>query len=160
MVSFADVPVTDPRAQRMLAAYVAERAANFPRTAGAYQPRLADPEQFAPPRGMFLLVDDEGEAGCGGVRELAIEPANPSVVRYEIKHLWISPNAGAVGSAVPSSPSWSTALAASGRQRSCSTPTPAWRRAGGLYRAQGYEDIQPYNDNPNATDWFRKPLPR
>jgi hypothetical protein len=30
--------------------------------------------------------------------------------------------------------------------------------AAGLYRTHGYESIQPYNDNPNATDWFRKPL--
>jgi hypothetical protein len=30
--------------------------------------------------------------------------------------------------------------------------------AGRLYRSQGYESIQPYNENPNATDWFRKRL--
>jgi hypothetical protein len=30
--------------------------------------------------------------------------------------------------------------------------------AGGLYRSSGYQAIAPYNDNPNATDWFGKRL--
>ena len=30
--------------------------------------------------------------------------------------------------------------------------------AGSLYRASGYVEIEPYNDNPNATLWFAKPL--
>lgn len=27
-----------------------------------------------------------------------------------------------------------------------------------LYRTSGYEDVPPYNDNPNATHWFAKRL--
>ena len=27
-----------------------------------------------------------------------------------------------------------------------------------LYRSLGYELIEPYNDNPNATTWYRKAL--
>ena len=27
-----------------------------------------------------------------------------------------------------------------------------------LYRSSGYGEIEPYNDNPNATHWFRKEL--
>ena len=30
--------------------------------------------------------------------------------------------------------------------------------AGRLYRAAGYREIAPYNDNPNATLWFHKQL--
>ena len=30
--------------------------------------------------------------------------------------------------------------------------------AGELYRTSGYETIDAYNDNPNATDWYRKAL--
>ncbi|TPW94776.1 PadR family transcriptional regulator, partial [Schumannella luteola] len=30
--------------------------------------------------------------------------------------------------------------------------------AGSLYRTSGYVEIPPYNDNPNATTWFRKEL--
>ncbi len=30
--------------------------------------------------------------------------------------------------------------------------------AGALYRSAGFERIPPYNDNPNATAWYRKPL--
>jgi len=30
--------------------------------------------------------------------------------------------------------------------------------AGALYARSGYEQIEPYNDNPNATRWYRKAL--
>ncbi|WAC66274.1 hypothetical protein OVA14_00250 [Agrococcus sp. SL85] len=30
--------------------------------------------------------------------------------------------------------------------------------ANGLYASRGYAAIEPYNDNPNATSWFRKPV--
>jgi ribosomal protein S18 acetylase RimI-like enzyme len=30
--------------------------------------------------------------------------------------------------------------------------------AGGLYRSSGLVNVEPYNDNPNATDWFAKKL--
>jgi hypothetical protein len=30
--------------------------------------------------------------------------------------------------------------------------------AGGLYRSSGYVDIPPYNENPNATNWYLKTL--
>ena len=30
--------------------------------------------------------------------------------------------------------------------------------AQGLYRTSGYTETAPYNDNPNATLWLRKPL--
>ena len=31
--------------------------------------------------------------------------------------------------------------------------------AAALYRRSGYVSIAPYNDNPNATNWYRKTLP-
>ena len=30
--------------------------------------------------------------------------------------------------------------------------------AGGLYRSAGFAPVPPYNDNPNATDWYGKTL--
>ena len=32
--------------------------------------------------------------------------------------------------------------------------------AGSLYRRAGYVDVEPYNDNPNATNWYAKRLAR
>jgi len=30
--------------------------------------------------------------------------------------------------------------------------------AAGLYRSSGFESVPAYNDNPNATTWYRKRL--
>ena len=95
MVSFADVSVTDATAHRMLADYFAERAKTFPASQGAYRTTFPDPGQFVPPAGVFVLAYDDGEAGCGGIRELTVPLSETDdgeqIVRYEIKHLWVAP---------------------------------------------------------------------
>jgi hypothetical protein len=30
--------------------------------------------------------------------------------------------------------------------------------AGAMYRGRGYERVPAFNDNPNATAWYRKPV--
>ncbi|MFJ3491845.1 GNAT family N-acetyltransferase [Leifsonia aquatica] len=163
MVSFADVAVTDATAHRMLADYFAERAATFPATQGAYRTTFPDPGQFVAPAGVFLLAyDEDGEAGCGGVRELRLRPGDAEegdgVVRYEIKHLWVSPThrGRGLGRAILSE--LEHRARGFGATEVVLDTNASLEAAGSLYRSHGYEDIQPYNDNPNATDWFRKTL--
>src|ERR1700704_5891088 len=102
MVSYADVSVTDPTAQRMLAAYFDERATGSPPQLGAYRTAFPDPELFVPPAGVFIVAHDEDDvpAGCGGVRGLPSEKRSDTAagsddhhaaVRYEIKPLWVEP---------------------------------------------------------------------
>jgi GNAT superfamily N-acetyltransferase len=164
MVSFADVAVTDATAHRMLSEYFAERAASFPASQGAYRTNFPDPSQFVPPTGVFLLAYDEdgAEAGCGGVRELKvplsdIEPEIP-VVRYEVKHLWVTPSSRGLGLGRAILNELEHRARGFGATEVVLDTNSILEAAGGLYRSHGYEDIQPYNDNPNATDWFRKTL--
>ena len=106
-----------------------------------------------PPRGVFLVVfdDDDAPVGCGGVRMLAPD-------RAEIKHLWLRP--------VDARPGWGRSCWPSSR-RAPSASAPAsvvldtnasLEAAQALYRSSGYAEIEPYNDNPNATHWFAKRL--
>ncbi|MFF1573304.1 GNAT family N-acetyltransferase [Leifsonia sp. NPDC058292] len=163
MVSFADVAVTDAAAHRMLAAYFAERAAGFPAAQGAYRTTFPDPSQFVPPAGVFLLAyDEDSEAGCGGVRELRVpfadaDPDAP-IVRYEIKHLWVSPEHRGLGLGRAILTELEHRARGFGATEVVLDTNSSLEAAAGLYRSHGYVDIQPYNDNPNATDWFRKAL--
>ena len=169
MVSFADVPVTDPTAHRMLAAYFEERAAGFPPHLGAYRTAFPDAELFIPPAGVFLVAYDEDDnpAGCGGVRSLPSEkrpdaafvPGAPRpVVRYEIKHLWVEPAHRGLGLGRTILYELEERARGFGATEVVLDTNFSLEAAGGLYRSSGYEPIEPYNDNPNATDWFRKVL--
>jgi len=164
MVSFADVAVTDATAHTMLSAYFAERAASFPASQGAYRTTFPDPSAFVPPRGVFLLAYDEDgiAAGCGGIREIRVplseDETDTPVVRYEIKHLWVSPSHRGQGLGRAILSELEHRARGFGATEVVLDTNSSLEAAGGLYRSHGYLDIQPYNDNPNATNWFRKTL--
>ena len=163
MVSFADVAVTDATAHRMLSDYFAERAETFPSSQGAYRTAFPDPGQFVAPNGVFLLAYDEGvEVGCGGIRELRVPLSETEdgvpIVRYEIKHLWVTPSRRGNGYGRAILVELEQRARGFGATEVVLDTNASLEAAGALYRAHGYESIQPYNDNPNATDWFRKRL--
>lgn len=152
-----ETALTDPAAAALLDAYFAERAETWPDGASEYRVTRPEPAAFVPPAGAFLLVvDDErpGEpaaVGCGGIRLLT--PA-----RAEVKHLFLRDEARGRG--------WGRALLAAledraralGAAEAVLDTNASLAAAQGLYRASGYREIAPYNDNPNATHWFAKDL--
>jgi GNAT superfamily N-acetyltransferase len=152
----------------MLAAYFAERAAGFPPNLGAYRTAFPDPEQFIPPEGVFLVAHDEDDdpAGCGGVRALPSDGRADAdgladgrhVVRYEIKHLWVEPAHRGLGLGRAILDELEDRARGFGATEVVLDTNFSLEAAGRLYRTSGYEPIEPYNDNPNATDWFRKTL--
>jgi GNAT superfamily N-acetyltransferase len=152
------VPVspTDPVPAALLADYFAERAAGFP-TPGGYRPATADPAAFAPPHGVFLVLEDDDGAplGCGGLRTL---PPAADGMRMEVKHLYTIPAARGRGLGRR----LLDGLEATARDAGASTLVLDTNRsleaAGRLYRSAGFVPVEPFNDNPNATDWFAKRL--
>jgi len=137
-------------AHELLSDYFSMRTDTFPDGLGAYHTVFPDPAQFAPPAGVFLVVDDEfGAVGCGGVRMLAPDQA-------EIKHLYLRDRARGKG--------WGRELLAElearavglGARQIVLDTNASLEAAQGLYRTSGYEDIPPYNDNPNADVYLRK----
>jgi GNAT superfamily N-acetyltransferase len=148
--TFETVPVTDERAQRALTDYFHSRELGF--VGGTYRITFPDPATFEPPAGEFLLViDGDQVVGCGGIRRLAPE-------RYEVKHLFLHEQTRGKG--------WGRQLLSELEQRARNfgateivlDTNATLEAAGGLYKSMGYESIEPYNDNPNATNWYRKEL--
>lgn len=156
MPHFEPASTDDPRAARLLAHYFTSRELGFTTHAGGYRIVAPDPAWFTPPRGVFLVVEEEGvPVGCGGIRRLAdIDGA----VTYEVKHLWLEEEARGRG--------WSRLLMSELEQRARDLgaelmvldTNDSLVAAQELYRSSGYEDTAPYNDNRNATHWFRKRL--
>ena len=150
MPDFTPVPVTDPTAHELLTEYFTSRELSF--VGGAYAVNYPVPDQFDPPAGVFVVVRDGDRAvGCGGIRALSPE-------RYEVKHLYLRPKTRGKG--------WGRELLADLERRAAELgatevvldTNATLTAAGGLYQSMGYLGVEPYNDNPNATHWYRKDL--
>jgi ribosomal protein S18 acetylase RimI-like enzyme len=158
MVSFRPVAVDDPAAHALIAEYFDSRAETFPQALGLYQPTFPSPEQFVPPVGLFLILVDDTlpqdrmDVGCGGIRALG-------PTRFEIKHLWVQPRVQGRGFGRMLLTELEQRALAFGATEVVLDTNASLVAAGGLYRSSGYSEIDPYNDNPNATHWFGKELP-
>ena len=67
MLRFRPADVTDPDAHALLDAYFAERSAGFPADQGRYRPTWPSAEQFTPPAGVFLVVENDDGQPVGHV---------------------------------------------------------------------------------------------
>ncbi|GAA5149295.1 hypothetical protein GCM10025768_12270 [Microbacterium pseudoresistens] len=154
MLTFRPARPDAPDARALLEEYFAARAADFP--GGSYSPTFPAPDAFAEPDGVLLLANDEQGAlvGCGAIRRLAVDA--PGTVRFEVKHIFLRGDSRGRG--------WGVELMAELERRAIDwgatelvldthhTLVPAGR----LYARLGYEQVEAYNDNPNATRWYRK----
>ena len=162
MVSFREIDVTEDAAQALLHEYFTSRELGFPSELGQYEIRYPDPEQFRAPRGVFLIVEgedlagDAADVGCGGIRMLETEPGEP--VRYEIKHLWLQPHTRGRGFGRLLLTELENRARGFGAVEVVLDTNASLEAAGSLYRSSGYGEIEPYNDNRNATHWYRKRL--
>ena len=145
----------DPVAVGQLDDYFTSRELGFTTHPGGYRVVHPDPEAFVPPRGEFVVVRDARGApvGCGGVRRIDDRDGEPC---FEVKHVWLAPAVRGRG--------WSRLLmqrleedaAALGAAWIVLDTNESLTAAQHLYRSSGYEEVPAYNDNPNATAWFRK----
>ncbi len=152
MVTWRESAVDEPAAHALLAEYFGSRELSFPTNQGAYRIVFPDPAAFVPPAGVFLVVEHDGaDVGCGGIRQL-------SPTRYEVKHLWLQPHTRGLGLGRALLAELERRAAAFGATEVVLDTNASLEAAAGLYRSSGYVDIPPYNDNPNATNWYRKEL--
>ena len=151
MPTFVPTPVTDATAHALLTEYFAFRASTFPNPSG-YVTTFPSPEAFTEPEGVFLIVELDGAAvGCGGIRSLGGG-------RFEVKHLWLQPSTQGRGLGRALLDELERRARLLGATELVLDTNASLAAAGGLYRSSGYVDIEPYNDNPNATNWYLKHL--
>lgn len=155
MVSFREASVDDPDAHALIAEYFGIREESFP--SGRYSTVFPQAANFTPPAGVFLIVVLDGEdIGCGGIKRLPV--TEPVEVRYEIKHLWIQPRVQGRGFGRALLTELERRARDFGATEVVLDTNASLVAAGSMYRTGGYDEIEPYNDNPNATNWFRKVL--
>lgn len=144
----------DPATQRLLDAYFAERVAGF--EGGGYRVASPDPAAFRPP-GAFLRADEDDGAPLGVVGLRPLPPAGAET-RMEVKHLYVVPEARGRGLGRVLLARAETIAREAGADLLVLDTNRSLEAAGGLYRSSGFDPIAPFNDNPNATDWFGKHL--
>jgi GNAT superfamily N-acetyltransferase len=112
----------------------------------------ADPGEFVPPDGLFVIAYDQTTAvGCGGFKRI-----DPSFA--EIKRLIVEPEhrRGAVARRILDHLEGAARDAGFNAVRlDTGSRQPA---ALELFASSGYRPIEDYNNNPFASYWFEKPL--
>ena len=168
MPEFTVVSASDVGALALLTQYFADRETTFPPDQGVYRTTFPDPTQFLPPNGVFLLIGeaahqtDGGELaeiineGCGGIRRIDDSPTG--AVRYEIKHLFLKPEARGKGWGRLMLDELERRAREFGADELVLDTNASLAAAASLYTRAGFESIPPYNDNPNATHWYGKQL--
>lgn len=156
-MTFRQSSVTDDSAHELLTEYFEGRAQGFPAGPYAYLRSFPRPELFVPPVGVFLVVVLDGaDVGCGGIRR--IEADRPDITRFEVKHLYVRPEARGHGLGRALLGELEARARALGATELVLDTNASLEAARGLYLSSGFELTGAYNDNPNATDWYRKEL--
>jgi ribosomal protein S18 acetylase RimI-like enzyme len=89
--------------------------------------------------------------GCGSLKFHADAPP-------DIKRMWVSPAARGLGLGRRLLRTLEQQASEAGATVIRLETNAALVEAIGMYRAAGYAEVAPFNDEPNADHWFAKPL--
>ncbi len=141
----------DPPASELLAAMRVERNDANGTIRRLDNPQLL-PDELRPPGGAYFVGFEGTEAVAGGgLRRLGDGVA-------EIKRMYVRPEARSRGLAAALLRVLEEAARDLGYDYARLDTGPKQVYAARLYRAAGYEEIAPYNDNPFACFWGEKRL--
>lgn len=155
VVSVRPVPADAPEVDVLLEHYLDERARTFPPGQGTYSRKRTPASEFVPPVGTFVIATVDGApVGCGGLRRIADDDGP----RFEVKHVFVEPEARGHGVATAIMDAVEEAARALGAASIVLDTNDSLVAAGAMYRSRGYARVAPFNDNPNATAWYRKPV--
>ncbi|MBF6214751.1 MarR family transcriptional regulator [Nocardia puris] len=146
-----DVVAPDhPDAAHCLRSYYAELHENFDTGFDPGRSLLPDAGELSPPRGLLLVARLYGEpVGCAGLK-LPVHGV------AEIKRMWVSPDVRGLGLARRLLTELEAHAARHGHDRVRLDTNKTLTAAIALYRAHGFEEIAPFNDEPYADHWFEK----
>ena len=155
--SMVVIGVEDPAsadARWCLAEYFAELDRRFET---GFDPTIgisADPAELVPPAGEFIVARLRGRpVACGAVKFRGSAPA-------EIKRMWVAGAARGLGLGRRMLEALESRAAMAGARAARLETNRALVEAIALYRAAGYREVAPFNDEPHAHHWFEKALPR
>ena len=155
VASAVQVAVCDPRhpdARFCLRAYFSELSHRFDRGFDPARSISAADDELTPPAGLLLVATVHGEpVGCGALKFHEGAPT-------EIKRMWIAPTARGLGIGRRLLNDLEAHAASHGPGTLRLETNRALTEAIGLYRAAGYREVAPFNDEPYAHHWFEKTL--
>ena len=153
--SLVTIDVVDPAtpdAQTCLAAYFAELDERFDAGFDPDSSLTAGVDEMRLPHGIFVVARLHGEpVGCGGVKLYADRPAY-------IKRMWVAPATRGLSLGRRLLAELEALAAAHGAQAVQLETNRALVEAIAMYRAAGYTEVAPFNDEPYAHHWFEKQL--
>jgi len=152
LVRSEPVDPTSEIAGHCLAEYFAELGRRFEH---GYDPDAALPataDDMRPPNGVFLVATLDGEPiGCGGLKFHTRRPP-------EVKRMWVAPSARGLGVGRRLLRELEAQAAARGSRTVRLETNRALTEAIAMYRAAGYREVAPFNDEPYGDHWFSKRL--
>ena len=141
-----------PDARWCLESYFSELARRFDAGFESARSISADDDELTPPAGLLLMATLHGEpVGCGGVKLHDDAPA-------EIKRMWVAPAARGLGLGRRLLADLEARAAGGGARVARLETNRTLTEAISLYRASGYREVTPFNDEPYAHHWFEKTL--
>jgi GNAT superfamily N-acetyltransferase len=150
-VRFIRCDPEEPPAAELLAAMRVELVDAYDNASRLDNPALL-PAELRPPGGAYYAAFEGPVAVAGGgFRKLGDGLA-------EIKRMYVRPEARSRGLAAELLRTLEGAIAELGYERARLDTGPKQPHAQRLYRAAGYVEIAPYNDNPFACFWGEKRL--
>jgi DNA-binding MarR family transcriptional regulator/GNAT superfamily N-acetyltransferase len=152
IVEIAPVDPAHPAAQHCLGEYFAELDRRFD---NGFDPRLsipADAEELRPPAGVLLLATLQSDPiGCGALKFHDERPT-------EIKRMWVAEAARGLGIGRRLLEELEAHAGRRGSRIVRLETNHALTEAVAMYRAGGYVEVEPFNDEPYAHHWFEKRL--
>jgi DNA-binding MarR family transcriptional regulator/GNAT superfamily N-acetyltransferase len=135
-----------------LEAYFSELGARFETGFDVAKSNPAHDDELTPPAGYFVIAHLDGRpAGCGALK------VNDAEIG-EIKRMWTAPFARGLGVARRVLDMLEAKAAEIGITALRLETNAVLHEAQALYRASGYSEVAPFNDEPYAHHWFEKLL--
>src|SRR5579862_4648706 len=155
VASMVGITMCDPRhpdARRAVRAYIAELSVRFEEGFDPDRGISAADHEVSPPAGLFLLASLHGEpVGCG---VLKFHPA----AQAHLKRMWVDSSVRGLGLGRRLLAELEAQAAAHGVRTLQLETHRSLTEAISLYRAAGYREVPPFNDEPYAHHWFEKVL--
>jgi len=151
--SAVDIFIEDPNSAEALwclREYFDELSARFD---ARFDPDIsisANPEELTPPAGFFLIARLDGQPiGCGALKVKDREIG-------EIKRMWVSPAKRGIGVGRRLLEELEEHARKTGLQILRLETNESLKEAQALYARYGYQEVEPFNDEPYAHHWFEK----